>query len=221
MVCIFRRLALNDQRVGPMTGDRSAGEQVCSRQMLDRRHKSSLAPQPLVPESLPSAVSRCYVNLIHWREAAHPWISFRNGPRIPRKKQRHLWILKIAHPVRYPKMQQIQYRRNSQPSDLCHHLIGPAPVKSIRAEVNAMIREPIAQTGDPHLLHELQVFSPSFEMPALGQQISPKPPAISVCNHWIRTFDARGECKVPGSSAWPISLGPNALGGRPSITRTD
>src|ERR1041385_4648462 len=180
MMCIFRRLALNDQRVGPMTGDRSAGEQACRRQGLEHHHKSSLAPQPLVPESIPSAVSRCYVNLIHWREAAHPWLSFRNGPRIPRK------------------MQQIQYRRNSQPSDLCHHLIGPAPVKSIRAEVNAMIREPIAQTGDPHLLHELQVFSPSFEMPALGQQISPKPPAFPICNDWIRTFDARGECKVPG-----------------------
>ena len=52
MVRVLRRLALDEDGIGSVPGDRGVGQQVGGDEMLQRRHESALAPQSLVQEGL-------------------------------------------------------------------------------------------------------------------------------------------------------------------------
>ena len=54
-----------------------------------------------------------------WLARSYSWTNrnrtLRHRTRVRRKVHRHLRILKISQPIRYPKVHQIQDRRNPQP----------------------------------------------------------------------------------------------------------
>src|SRR5258708_881055 len=117
MMRVFRRLTLNDDRVGYVAYDPSPGQQIGGDQMFQGGDKTLLSPEAFVPAPVPAAIACGHIDFIYRSIRANPWVTLRDRAGIPGEMQGHLRILKISHPVRHAEMQQIKNRAKAQPPD--------------------------------------------------------------------------------------------------------
>src|SRR5262249_418987 len=78
-------------------------------------------------------------------------------------------------------------------------------------QMNEVVRQTITQNMRAQFLHQLQIASPVFVVPALLEQIAPDRSTLPVLDSRIRALDSRGEREIPLAA---LATRPNPLRSR-------
>ncbi len=106
--------------------------------------------------------------------------------------------MKIAGPIRYAEMAEIDNGADPQPAQLGECQVGEFPVVTARPEVLAIVGRPVPQVLQAELLHQLEIFAPAAVVAAFGHFVHPAYAAIGGGHHGITAFDSGGEHETVG-----------------------
>ena len=189
-VGILRRLALNENGIGPDFQNGFHGQHVGFHNVLERRHEAPVAAQLLVPPPEKPRKLRADEHLVHRRVELHPRKPLRKRPGVLRKQHRKIGVLEVANPVGHPKMAQVDDGGNVAPQQVLKRDIGKGPVVLMRPQKRGVNGRPVAQKPDAQLIHQIKVPLPKLVVVAFRQLIHAQG---AVLDGGVAVFDAGGK----------------------------
>src|SRR5882757_4638836 len=106
---------------------------------------------------------------------------------------REIGILKIAYPVRHPKMAQVDDGGNAKLFHPGECGIGKGPVVTVRRYMCFIIRWTITQITDPQVLYQPEISFPMLVMGRFLHFIYPVDATAGKPDSRVTIFDASGE----------------------------
>ena len=164
---VFRRLALDEDRVRPHLEDRPHGGAVRLDDVLQRRDEAAVRGQLLVPPAIGGRELRADEHLVHRRVQLHPRKALGEGAGVAAEELGEVGILEVADEVRHAEMAEIDDRRDVDLLQVAEGEVGETPVIALRREPGLVDRRAVAEDADVEVLQQLEIGPPVLVMAAL------------------------------------------------------
>ncbi len=186
-------LTLDEDGVGPQTGDLARREQIGAAQMVERGDEGAVGLLTLVPHAGQAGELGADEDLVDGGVETDPRIARGEGGCVAREEVREVRVLEVADPVGDAEVAEVDDGLEVEAAELGEDFVGEGPVERLSGGVDAVVGWAVAEVAQAEVAGEPEILAPAAVVVSLLELVDAAGAAVLGGDGGVGALNAGGE----------------------------